>query len=116
MTQPQDVKPIAQDKPDGRLLRSERSRQLIITAIIELIDEGHLIPTAQQVAHRADVGIRSVFRHFDDMDSICKSSLDIETGSWQGDEMNRTGGEDGTIGTIGFFNVCLLYTSDAADE
>ena len=77
MTQPQDVKPIAQDKPDGRLLRSERSRQLIITAIIELIDEGHLIPTAQQVAHRADVGIRSVFRHFDDMDSIFETANEI---------------------------------------
>ena len=77
MTQPQDVKPIAQDKPDGRLLRSERSRQLIITAIIELIDEGYLIPTAQQVAHRADVGIRSVFRHFDDMDSIFETANEI---------------------------------------
>ena len=77
MTQPQDIKPITQDKPDGRLLRSERSRQLIITAIIELIDEGHLIPTAQQVAHRADVGIRSVFRHFDDMDSIFETANEI---------------------------------------
>ena len=77
MTQPQDVKPITQGKPDGRLLRSERSRQLIITAIIELIDEGHLIPTAQQVAHRADVGIRSVFRHFDDMDSIFETANEI---------------------------------------
>jgi AcrR family transcriptional regulator len=59
-----------QNKPDGRLLRSERSRGLIIDAMIALIEEGFLIPTAQQIAERADVGIRSVFRHFDDMDSI----------------------------------------------
>ena len=52
----------------------------------------------------------------DDMDSICKSSLDIETGSWQGDEMNRTGGEDGTIGTIGFFNVDGLQVDGTAME
>ena len=57
-------------KPDGRLLRSERSRHLIVEATTELIDEGVLTPTAQQVAKRANVGIRSVFRHFDDMDSI----------------------------------------------
>jgi AcrR family transcriptional regulator len=61
-------------KPDGRLLRSERSRHLIIEATIELIGEGILIPTAQQVAERANVGIRSVFRHFDDMDSIFETT------------------------------------------
>ncbi len=61
-------------KPDGRLLRSERSRHLIIEATIELISEGVLIPTAQQVAKRANVGIRSVFRHFDDMDSIFETT------------------------------------------
>jgi len=64
----------ADAKLDGRLLRSERSRQLIIAAMIELIGEGNLIPTAQQVAERADVGIRSVFRHFDDMDSIFETT------------------------------------------
>lgn len=57
-------------KPDGRLLRSERSRQLIIDAMVALIEEGNLAPTAQQVADRAGVGIRSVFRHFEDMESI----------------------------------------------
>jgi len=61
-------------KLDGRLLRSERSRQLIIAAMIELVGEGNLIPTTQQVAERADVGIRSVFRHFDDMDSIFETT------------------------------------------
>ena len=77
MTQSQELKSTARSKPDGRLLRSERSRQLIIEAIIELIDEGFLIPTAQQVEKRADVGIRSVFRHFDDMDDIFKTANEI---------------------------------------
>ncbi|MFQ3257379.1 MAG: AcrR family transcriptional regulator [Porticoccaceae bacterium] len=77
MTQSHELKPAAQSKPDGRLLRSERSRQLIIEAIIELIDEGFLIPTAQQVAQRADVGIRSVFRHFDDMEDMFKTANEI---------------------------------------
>lgn len=55
---------------DGRTLRSERSRQRIADALYELIGEGDLQPSAQQVADRADVGIRTVFRLFADMDAL----------------------------------------------
>ncbi|MBM13522.1 MAG: hypothetical protein CME57_03020 [Halieaceae bacterium] len=34
------------------------------------MDEGVLVPTAQQIADRAGVGIRSFFRHFADMDAL----------------------------------------------
>lgn len=57
-------------KPDGRLMRSERSRQQIIDATQELVNEGVLVPTAQNVADRAAVGIRTVFRHFADMEAL----------------------------------------------
>ena len=46
---------------DGRLRRGERSREAIVAALFELVGEGVLQPTAQQVAERAGVGIRSVF-------------------------------------------------------
>jgi len=55
---------------DGRQRRSERSREAIVQALLELVGEGVLQPTAQQVAGTAGVGIRSVFRHFADMDSL----------------------------------------------
>jgi AcrR family transcriptional regulator len=55
---------------DGRRQRSERSQVAIIEAALALMDEGILVPTAQQVADRAGVGIRSFFRHFPDMDSL----------------------------------------------
>lgn len=55
---------------DGRVLRSERSRELISGALYELIGEGHAEPTAQQVAERAGVGIRTVFRLFSDMEAL----------------------------------------------
>jgi len=55
---------------DGRIQRSERSRTSIVQAILELIGEGSLSPTAQQVAERADVGVRTVFRHFSDMETL----------------------------------------------
>jgi AcrR family transcriptional regulator len=59
-----------QAAPDGRLLRSERSREAIVRALYELVGEGSLEPTAEQVAERAGVGIRTVFRHFSDMESL----------------------------------------------
>jgi len=55
---------------DGRLQRSQRSHQLISEAMLSLIQEGILIPTAQQVADRAQLGIRTVFRRFKDMESL----------------------------------------------
>ena len=61
--------------PDGRRLRSERSRQAIIDALLALMDEGTLVPTAQQVSIRAGVGIRTVFRHFSDMESLYREII-----------------------------------------
>jgi AcrR family transcriptional regulator len=55
---------------DGRRLRSERSKLAIIEAALALIAEGELVPTAQQISERAGVGIRSFFRHFEDMESL----------------------------------------------
>ena len=65
------------EKRDGRLLRTERSRQLIIDALRELVNEGVLVPTAQTVAKRAGVGIRTVFRHFADMETLF-STMDLQ--------------------------------------
>ncbi|MFT5642940.1 MAG: AcrR family transcriptional regulator [Janthinobacterium sp.] len=56
--------------PDGRMLRSRLTREKIVAAISLLIREGCLIPTAEQVAERAGIGRRTVFRHFDDMESL----------------------------------------------
>ncbi|MEM0984866.1 MAG: TetR/AcrR family transcriptional regulator [Pseudomonadota bacterium] len=58
------------DTLDGRRQRSERSRKQIIEAMFDLMREGDLRPSATDVADRAGVGLRTVFRHFEDMDSI----------------------------------------------
>ena len=55
---------------DGRRQRSGRSRRKIIEALFDLMREGEMSPTAVIVAERADVGLRTVFRHFEDMESI----------------------------------------------
>lgn len=38
--------------------------------MMALVEEGQISPIAEQVAERAQVGLRSVFRHFNDMDSL----------------------------------------------
>jgi len=56
--------------PDGRRQRSEASRTRIVQAMIALVSEGHTLPSAEAVATRAGVGLRTVFRLFKDMDSL----------------------------------------------
>jgi AcrR family transcriptional regulator len=55
---------------DGRRLRAEHSRQRIVDAMLRLIGGGEMNPSAAQVAEEAGVGLRSVFRHFEEMDGL----------------------------------------------
>jgi AcrR family transcriptional regulator len=56
--------------PDGRRRRSQNSRNAIVAAMLELVAEGRITPSAEEVASRAGVGLRTVFRHFTDMESL----------------------------------------------
>jgi AcrR family transcriptional regulator len=55
---------------DGRHRRGQDSRARIVAALFELVQAGEVAPSAEQVAVQADVGLRTVFRHFKDMDSL----------------------------------------------
>jgi AcrR family transcriptional regulator len=55
---------------DGRRARSLRTRGEIADAMMDLIEGGNLQPTSEEVAARAGVGHRTVFRHFQDMDAL----------------------------------------------
>jgi len=55
---------------DGRTLRSLRTREAIVDATIGLLEDGDLRPTAPRVAERARVSVRSVFQHFDDLETL----------------------------------------------
>lgn len=59
---------------DGRRLRGERNRTSIINAMSALQDEGVLVPTANQVAERSGINIRSLFRHFEDMEGLFEAA------------------------------------------
>lgn len=55
---------------DGRTARSARTRDAVADAFLDLLHAGNLRPTAKQVADAAGVSLRSVFQHFDDLDTL----------------------------------------------
>ena len=58
------------DTIDGRTERAARTRERIVAAILDLVRAGNLNPTAEVVAQYAAVGHRTVFRHFQDMETL----------------------------------------------
>lgn len=55
---------------DGRSERTRQSRDRIVEALLSLYSDGILVPTAQEVADRSGLGIRTVFRHFNEMEAL----------------------------------------------
>jgi TetR/AcrR family transcriptional regulator of autoinduction and epiphytic fitness len=51
-------------KIDGRRARTTRTHAAIVNALTDLLDEGHIEPTAAEIAERAGVAVRSVGQHF----------------------------------------------------
>ncbi|MEO0589373.1 MAG: TetR/AcrR family transcriptional regulator [Pseudomonadota bacterium] len=65
---------MAREEPeaDGRRARSMASRSRIIEATVELIALGNPNPSAAMVAERAGIALRSVYRLFEDKESILR--------------------------------------------
>ncbi len=61
---------------DGRRLRSERTKQLIIEAFLALVRENPKVPTAIQIAERAGYSVRSVFERFPDLNALHVAATD----------------------------------------
>jgi TetR/AcrR family transcriptional regulator of autoinduction and epiphytic fitness len=55
---------------DGRTARSARTREAVVTAVLELVRAGNFRPTAKEIAARAGISLRSVYVHFDDLDDL----------------------------------------------
>jgi AcrR family transcriptional regulator len=61
---------------DGRRLRSERTKQLIIEAFLALLREQLVMPTAVQIAERAGYSVRSIFERFPDLFALRLAATD----------------------------------------
>lgn len=60
---------------DGRRARREQNVEAVVDAMLDLLGEGRLSPGAAAVAERSGVSLRSVFRYFDDMDSLTERAI-----------------------------------------
>ena len=61
---------------DGRLRRSERTRQGLIEAYLELLGEKQQPPTAPEIAKRAGCSIRSIYERFSDLLTLSLAAAD----------------------------------------
>jgi TetR/AcrR family transcriptional regulator, regulator of autoinduction and epiphytic fitness len=70
---PEPVEVDTPDDPgrlDGRAARSAKTRDAIADALLDLLAEAKLRPTAREIADRAAVSVRSVYVHFDDLEDL----------------------------------------------
>lgn len=71
-----DLAPAANVRLDGRRLRSERTRQLIIEAYLALLLEHRRMPTSAEIAFHAGYSVRSIFERFSDLDALSLAATD----------------------------------------
>jgi TetR/AcrR family transcriptional regulator of autoinduction and epiphytic fitness len=67
---------VQQPAIDGRTRRAQHTRSRIVDATLSLVDDGDLRPTAPRIAARAGVSVRSVFQHFDDLETLHAAMFD----------------------------------------
>ena len=63
---------------DGRQARSRRTRTAVAEAMLDCLEDGHLRPSAKEVAERAGVSTRAVFRHFDKMEALLEDAAQLQ--------------------------------------
>lgn len=66
---------------DGRTLRAEENRRKVARAMLDLIREGMLQPTREQVAERAQLSLRSVYHHYSNLEDLYQETCRIQFAS-----------------------------------
>jgi AcrR family transcriptional regulator len=62
---------------DGRRLRTEDSRRRVVAALLDCVRDGDFDPSAEAVAQRAGVGLRTVFRLFNDKEELFRQVTQV---------------------------------------
>src|SRR5215207_3473812 len=60
---------------DGRRARRDRNRSSVVQAMLDLFNEGTFAPSADEIAERAGLSSRSLFRYFDDLDDLVRAAI-----------------------------------------
>ena len=106
---------IDDDHVDGRTLRRNRNRAAVIAALLAIIREGNLHPGAAEIADRAGVSHRSIFRYFEDLDDLVRTAIDqafVEAGPLAGVPDIGVGSLDERIATFVDARLALFQDVD----
>jgi AcrR family transcriptional regulator len=60
---------------DGRRLRRAVNREAVVDALLDLYTEGNLRPGTDEIAERAGISPRSLFRYFEDTDDLAREAI-----------------------------------------
>lgn len=60
---------------DGRTARRDRNREAVLDAVLDLFGEDAASPSPDEVAARSGVSLRSVYRYFDDMETLIRAAM-----------------------------------------
>ena len=60
---------------DGRRLRRALNREAVVDALLDLYQEGNLRPGTDEIAERAGISPRSLFRYFEDTDDLAGEAI-----------------------------------------
>ena len=71
----EELAPFESAEVDGRRLRRQRNRDTAVDALLDLYREGNLRPSSTEVAERAGLSPRSLFRYFDDVEDLCRAAV-----------------------------------------
>ncbi len=63
------------DVIDGRTARRNRNKDAVLDALIEMADQGRAEPPIEDIAERAGVSYRSVYRYFEDRTDLMVSAI-----------------------------------------
>ena len=66
-------------RTDGRVLRGVKTRTAIVEALLDLFEQKNYSPTAKQIAAQAQVSVRSIFQHFEDMETLYQDLIAVQT-------------------------------------
>jgi AcrR family transcriptional regulator len=61
---------------DGRRLRRAHNREAVLDALVDLFRAGSLTPSSGEIAERAGISPRSLFRYFDDIDDLHQAAIE----------------------------------------
>lgn len=76
---------------DGRNLRAESTRRKIIIGARALVEEQGRLPKVADVARRSDVSVRSVFQHYQDVETLFIAVVDAIADDLEGQRRDLDG-------------------------